>query len=275
VTVPESGWLRSGLCLLRDGSSTHRRMSARHVMFGCVWVVVLTSAACRAAAPQRRDSAENLPETTVPATEDFALTGDGSAPAWERAGWVPLARRGDAGLEYETRVRLLYSRTGLYILMDGTDARITATMTEDFLDLWNEDVFEAFLWTDESYPVYFEYEISPLGYELPILVPNFEGRFLGWRPWHYEGERRTRRATTALGGPREPGAAITAWRAEVFIPWALLRPLEGVPPQPGSRWRANFYRIDYDGEQPTAWYWAPVSGTFHEFRRFGILHFGE
>ena len=40
------------------------------------------------------------------------------------------------------------------------------------------DVFEVFLWTDEKQPIYFEYEISPLGYELPILVPNFGGKFL-------------------------------------------------------------------------------------------------
>jgi hypothetical protein len=200
---------------------------------------------------------------TVAPTEDFDLTGDGSAPPWERAEWVPLPRRGEGGLEYETRVKLLYSATGLYVLMDGSDSRITAAMTEDFLDLW------------KAYPVYFEYEISPLGYELPILIPNFQGEFLGWRPWHYEGERLTRRATTALGGPRESGATITGWRAEVFIPWALLKPLQGVPPLPGSLWRANFYRVDYDGEIPTAWHWAPVSGSFHEFQRFGVLRFGE
>ncbi len=240
----------------------------------CLWVSVLTGTACRGSETARGDVMEDLPEMTVALTEDFDFTGDGSAPAWERANWVPLNRRGDAGLEYETRVKVLYSMTGLYVLMDGTDARITATMAEDFLDLWHEDVFEVFLWTDEAYPVYFEYEISPLGYELPILIPNFGGEFLGWRPWHYEGERRTRRATAALGGPRESGASITGWRAEVFIPWALLEPLQNVPPRPGSVWRANFYRVDHDAEPPTAWSWAPVTGTFHEFERFGVLRFG-
>lgn len=217
----------------------------------------------------------DLPETTVASTTDFALSGDGAAPAWERAEWVPLPRRAGGSVEYETRVKALYSGTGLYVLMDASDARITATMTEDFLDLWNEDVFEVFLWTDEAYPLYFEYEISPLGYELPILVPNFGGDFLGWRPWHYEGDRRVRRATTTAGGPREPGAAVTGWRAEVFIPWALLTPLRGVPPRPGSRWRANFYRVDYDGKTPTVWAWSPVEGTFHEYQRFGVLRFGQ
>jgi hypothetical protein len=56
--------------------------------------------------------------------------------------------------------------------MEATDQVLTATLQEDFLDLWKEDVFEFFLWPDERQTVYFEYEISPLGVELPILIPN-------------------------------------------------------------------------------------------------------
>jgi len=247
----------------------------RHLVSTCLCFGLAVGTACRGSETAVSEASQDLPEMTLSPTEDFDLTGDGAAPAWERAEWVPLQRRGEGGLEYETRIKVLYSATGFYVLMDASDSLITATMTEDFLDLWNEDVFEVFLWTDEAYPVYFEYEISPLGYELPILIPNFHGEFLGWRPWHYEGERVTRRATAALGGPRASGATVTGWRAEVFIPWELLTPLQGVPPQPGSLWRANFYRVDHDRENRTAWYWAPVSGTFHEFQRFGVLRFGQ
>ena len=54
-------------------------------------------------------------------------------------------------------------------------------MTADNLDIYNEDVVEVFLWTDESTPLYFEYELSPLNYELPIIVPNNEGDFFPYR----------------------------------------------------------------------------------------------
>jgi hypothetical protein len=149
-------------------------------------------------------------------------------------------------------------------------------MTDDFMDLWNEDVFEVFLWTDERYPVYFEYEISPLNRELAILVPNFGGRFLGWRPWHYEKDRMIRKAVAVTGGRPEPHADIQGWRAEVFIPYKLLEPLQNVPPRPGTRWRANFYRMDYDaGQRPTQWEWAPVGQTFHEYEKFGDLLFAD
>jgi len=213
------------------------------------------------------------PQLTVLATPDFAVTGGGADGAWGRAEWTEIPRRQPASHPYTTRVKMLYSDTGLYVLMDGTDRTLTASMTDDFMNLWNEDVFEVFLWTDERHPVYFEYEISPLGRELAILVPNFGGDFLGWRPWHYEGDRLTRRGTSVLGGPKEPNAPIQGWRAEVFIPYALLKPLQNVPPRAGTRWRANVYRMDYDGGKRTAWAWAPVGKSFHEYEKFGELVF--
>ena len=209
----------------------------------------------------------------VPHTEDFKVSGDGSADAWKRVEWEPLEKRLKGNHDYDARVKLLYSDRGLYVLMTGSDAKITATMQEDFLDLWNEDVFEFFLWTDEAHPIYFEYEISPLGYELPILVPNLDGKLLGWRPWHYEGDRKIQKATSTEGGEKKSGASIKGWTAEVFLPYDLLKPLGNVPPKPGTRWRANFYRVDYDDGRTTAWHWSPVGPSFHEYRNFGTLVF--
>ncbi len=159
--------------------------------------------------------------------------------------------------------------------MEGTDGKVTSSMKQDYMHLWEEDVFEVFLWTDERYPVYFEYEISPLNRELPILVPNFGGQFLGWRPWDYEKDRLTRKATSTWGGPKESNAAIAGWRAEVFIPYVLLRPLQNVPPKPGAHWRANFYRMDHDDGKRTQWEWARVGESFHEYEKFGTLLFGN
>jgi hypothetical protein len=215
------------------------------------------------------------PQLTVKPVDDFDVTGAGDNAAWRTTEWTQLRRRQADGRPYDTRVKMLYSNTGVYVLMEGSDRKLTATMNEDFMDLWNEDVFEVYFWPDEQYSVYFEYEISPLDHELPILIPNFGGKFLGWRPWHYEGERRTRKATTTIGGPKESGATISGWRAEVFFPYALLRPLQNVPPKPGTRWRGNFYRMDYDDGQRTQWDWAPVGESFHEYQKFGELIFAS
>jgi hypothetical protein len=214
------------------------------------------------------------PRLSVKPAPDFEVTGRGDHAAWRQAEWTPLRRRDPASHPYESRFKVLYSNTGLYFLMDGTDRTLTATMTEDFMDLWNEDVFEVFLWTDERYPVYFEYEISPLNRELPIIIPNFGGKFLGWRPWHYE-RKLTRKNTSTSGGPKEPHASIDGWRAEFFIPYTLLSPLQNVPPKPGTTWRANFYRMDHDEGKRTQWEWASVGPSFHEYEKFGDLVFAE
>jgi hypothetical protein len=222
-----------------------------------------------------RAQTEERPRVVVKPAPDFEVTGAGEHAAWQQAEWTPMRRRQADGHPYDTRFKALYSTTGVYFLMDGTDSKLTATMTEDYMDLWNEDVFEVFLWTDERYPVYFEYEISPLNHELPILIPNFGGQFLGWRPWHYEKDRQTRKATSITGGPKQSQAAIKGWRAEFFIPYTLLRPLQNVPPKAGTRWRANFYRMDYDNGKTTQWEWARVGKSFHEYEKFGDLVFAE
>jgi predicted TIM-barrel fold metal-dependent hydrolase len=235
------------------------RGNAERVLFG-----LKTEEEKKAAAPR---------ELRVPATDDFELTGDGSAAAWKKTEWEPLHKRNEKGLPYETKVKMLYSKKGLYVLMEATDKKITATFTKDNQHLWTEDVFEVFVWPDERDPIYFEYEISPLGYELPILVPNLGDKFRGWLPWHEGGAAKTRKATSAIGGELKSGAAVDGWRAEVFIPYELLVPLRNAPPKPGVKWRANFYRMDYDEKPSSSWDWARVGPSFHEYRKFGTLVF--
>ncbi len=250
------------------------------VLLSIVLFIALLPFGARSMTASRYDGAvpaqpAERPRVSAKPTEDFDVTGSGDHAAWKQAEWTTLRRRQADGHPYDTRFKVLYSKTGVYFLIDGTDRTLTATMSEDFMDLWNEDVFEVFLWTDERYPVYFEYEISPLNRELAILVPNFGGKFLGWRPWHYEGNRLIKKATSIVGGPKESNASIQGWRAEFFIPYTVLTPLQNVPPTPGTRWRVNVYRMDYDAGRRTQWDWAPVGPSFHEFEKFGELIFAE
>ena len=205
---------------------------------------------------------------TVLHSEDFRLTGQGTYHGWENTEWISLPIREGGTLYYETKAKTLYSSTGIYFLFYCSDQHITATLDDDFDDLYNEDVVEVFLHTDESFPFYFEYELSPKNVELPIFVPNIDGDFFGWRPWHYEGERKTRRKTHILMKDGE----VQGWMAEFFIPFALLKPMAKVPPVSGTIWRGNLYRIDYD-EGVTHWTWQPIRTNFHDYERFGWFQF--
>ncbi len=209
---------------------------------------------------------------TVKKCSDFKVTGDGSAENWKNAEWINVTIKGTDPATYGTRVKVLYSEKGIYFLFNCEDKKLTSTLNGDFLDLYNEDVVEVFLWPDESFPVYFEYEVSPLNYELPIIIPNYKGTFFGWKPWHYEGERLTQHATSVTGGKKVSGGKVTGWMAEFFIPFKLLVPLNNVPPVSGTKWRANMYRIDYDnGTKYFAW--QKIDKGFHEYNHFGTFIF--
>ncbi|HEX5169849.1 MAG TPA: carbohydrate-binding family 9-like protein [Cyclobacteriaceae bacterium] len=219
---------------------------------------------------------EDPTKTVVRKTADFTVNGLGDSPNWNKTEWIDITvqERGP-NEQLATRAKILYSDLGIYFLFVNEDQKLSATLTEDFAALFNEDVVEVFLQPDASIPVYYEYELSPLDYELIILILNVDGKTRGWKPWHYEGNSRTQHSISVQGGERKSHASIKSWTAEFFIPFSLLQPSAGMP-QPGTQWRANLYRIDYD-EGYTTWTWQKTTpnkpGNFHEPDKFGTLVF--
>ncbi len=204
---------------------------------------------------------------TVKKTSDFELNGKGDHKSWNQTSFTTLHHR-KGNKHYSSEFKILYSDNGIYCLYVSEDSIITSTIKEDFADIFNEDVVEVFFWPNESSNIYFEYELSPYNFELPILVPNYDGKFLGWRPWHYEGDRLTKHAASI----QKTKGKTTSWIAEFFIPYKLLTPLQNVPPKSGSIWRANFYRIDYD-DKTSQWSWMPTRKNFHDYEKFGKIIF--
>jgi hypothetical protein len=209
-------------------------------------------------------------------TEDFILDGRGSADNWTKTPWINLPIQETSGVRYTTKAKILYSSTGVYFLFHCMDSKITTEVTRDFGPLYQGDVVEVFLRPDLSVPIYFEYELSPLDYELPLLVPNIHGKFQGWAPAHYQGRRKVRHATNVTGGLKKAGEAVSEWTAEIYVPFALLSPLVTLPIKRGTRWTANLYRIDHDSGY-TSWSWRKttpgVRGSLHEFKKFGTVVF--
>src|SRR6202158_579168 len=78
---------------------------------------------------------ENRPRLSVKPAQDFEVTGMGEQAGWRQTERVVLRRRQPDGHPDQSRFKMLYSNTGLYFLMAGTDRKLTATMNEDFMDL--------------------------------------------------------------------------------------------------------------------------------------------
>lgn len=141
------------------------------------------------------------------------------------------------------------------------------------MQLWWEDVIEVFLWPDEKEATYFEYQLSPLDYELIIRISRDERSRSSWQPFSYGGDRRTRHGTSVEGGEKESGVTIAQWTAEIFMPYQLLHPANNIPPESGTTWRANLYRNDYDTGDRTRWEWQPVDGSNHALELYGTFVF--
>ncbi len=214
----------------------------------------------------------NKSRLLIPRSEDFTVTGDGKSSQWNKTIWIEVPLLFAKSNNYQTKVKILYSKRGLYFLFYCEDKRITATMQGDFLDLWNEDVIEIFLQPNPSVPEYFEYELSPLNYELPICIYNQNGSLNSWIPFHYEGSRKTQHGVSVQGGEQKSNAEIHGWTSEIFMPFDLLKPIMNSPPVSGTIWKGNLNRIDYDNGE-TLWSWQSNSGDFHEYAKFGIFEF--
>jgi len=252
----------------RKGMSTNRHSDPQTLTILSLLFILLPIC------PHRADAQTGKEATlTVRKTADFALSGRGDADAWSRTEWIPLPQltEWENGENYRTEAKLLYSDTGIYALFRCDDRELSASMRSDYRMLWKEDVVEAFFWPDDRIPFYFEYELSPLNYELLILVHEQDGHKTRWRPYDY-GFKRDTRHRTYVEGKMESGAHIAGWSAEFFIPFEYLQPLGGVPPKPGDRWRGNIYRIDYDRGE-THYAWQPIEKSFHEYEKFGTLVF--
>ena len=216
-------------------------------------------------------------EAIIQKVDDFVITGQGTSHQWEKMDWMVLTPVGKGPLTYRTKAKALWSDYGIYFLYDCEDRILTCTKTRDFDELYLEDVIEVFLWPDEEQGVYFEYQISPLGYELPLIVPNSNGKFHGWLPFKYINDRRILSRTWIYGGKKESKARISGWRAEFFIPFKLLIGLSKCPPVPGTYWRVNLCRLDFDSIPKTQWSWSleNMEENFHNIHNFGKFVFSK
>jgi hypothetical protein len=167
----------------------------------------------------------------------------------------------------QTRARLCWDETALYVRFDCEDRDAWGTYGQRNDPIYQEEAVELFLAAGEEDPVrYFEFEVSPLGTLFDATIHNPTSRraeMTGDPSWDCPELR------WAVG----PGEAGQDWWVWLAIPW------KGLSADPPARiWRANFYRIERprDGE-PEFSAWAPTwtaPADFHKPARFGILELG-
>jgi hypothetical protein len=139
----------------------------------------------------------------------------------------------------KTEVRAFWTDTDLYLLFISPYTELNlwlpADNSKDRLKLWDRDVVEFFLgddWTDIKH--YREFEIAPTGDWVDLAIDLGKEKYES--SWESGWKRQGR-----------IDEANHIWYAAARVP---LKSVSERPVKPGTKWRANLYRIDGLGEDP-------------------------
>jgi len=212
----------------------------------------------------RRIFARALPLPTMKALRierDFIPDGQLTEPEWAAAKPIRLEYQSGSARalpNLTTPVRVLWSDQFLYLSYESPYTELSVfspTQKDERFGLWDNDVVEAFIAPDpQRLTRYTEYEWAPNGEVLDLKLDLPEKDFA----WSSGAEH-----AVTIDEPAK------VWRVEIRIPWSALCDEK---PQPGTKWRANFYR--HDKQHIAGLAFSPtLKPSFHTPERFGWLEF--
>jgi len=213
--------------------------------------------------------------TTEPITVDGRLT----EPVWKRLPAITDFRFVDGAGEPQlpTEVRACWDDECLYLAFICIDTDIWGNLRERDDPIWEEEVAEAFISSGGDVTRYFEFNFSPhnVVFDAAIECPESGDRSLMQSDvsWNCDGILS---AVEVVGTLDDRTDLDERWTVEAALPFSQIG-REGRKPASGEQWRANFYRIDREGDGEFSC-WSPTLSdppNFHVPGRFGSVVFSE
>jgi hypothetical protein len=206
-------------------------------------------------------------------------------PAWMAAPWsepfmdIEGGRR--AGPRLETRVRVAWDDSALYVAARLEEPDVWATLTTRDTVVFYDNDFEVFLDPDGDTHHYAELEINALGtvWDLLLERPYRDGG-PAVTAWDLAGLRTAVHVDGTLNDPRDRDRG---WSVELAIPFSAL---ERERPHEGEQWRVNFSRVQWALERHDIgyrkrpapeqnWVWSPQGVVnMHLPELWGVVQFG-
>ncbi len=204
-----------------------------------------------------------------------AIDGDLNDTAWGSATKLPLkdnvTGKDTQGKNFSSYAQVSHDSDHLYIAFVNHDRNIWSTFEEHDAHLWEQEVVEVFINTDEQLSTYIELEVSPTNVLFDsfitdtlnidsIITPQFE--LAGWQT-----------AVAVDGTVNDSTDTDQKWIVEMALPFTSL--IEDYTPEKLStyNWKINLYRIDRDDDGPTLYAWSPTQKRFHMPSKFGSIVF--
>lgn len=224
------------------------------------------------------------------------IDGDINDAAWKHAAWTTdfVDIEGDSKPKptYQTKVKMLWDDTCLYIAAQMQEPNVWAYKTHHDDVVYHDNDFEFFIDPNNTTHQYFEIEINPINtiFDLFLNSPYRDGGN-PLTTWDAKGMRS---AIKVEGTVNKPSDTDKGWTAEIAIPLKSLAVGDHPRiPHDGTMWRINFSRVEWDTDvkdgkyvkqTDTAghpkpehnWVWSPQGViNMHFPERWGYLLFSD
>jgi hypothetical protein len=230
-------------------------------------------------------------KTATPPVIDGSL----SDPAWQAAPWTEYFSDIEGDIRprprYHTRVKMLWDDRYLYIGAQIEEPHVWAYVKNHDEVVFRDNDFEVFINPDNDARHYFEIEVNAIQTIFDLFLPepyrNGGGALVSW---DVTGLKKAVRIDGTLNDPRDTDRG---WTVEYAIPIASISMGNGPEtPHPGSLWRINFSRVEWDTDVRNGkyvhhadpltgravpehnWVWSPQGIIdMHAPERWGYLQF--
>lgn len=213
---------------------------------------------------------------------------------WQNAQWSESFEDIEGDLKpkpyYDTKVKMLWDSTYLYIAANLDDENVWAYLTERDQVVFFDNDFEVFINPVNTSHQYFEYEINALNTMFDLFLPkpyrSGSGALISW------DSNRLKHGVHIYGSLNDPGDKDKGWTVELAIPFSDIT-VANTPniPKNGDIWRINFSRVQWETEvsgdkyvkkrdsnnrilPENNWVWSPQGIIdMHAPERWGYLQF--
>lgn len=178
----------------------------------------------------------------IDATAPWQLDGQLREPWWAELPATPMVElpEGDpAPARFASDVRLGWTEAALVVGATMHDPDVWSTATERDRPLWEEEVFEVFVFGTAASGPYLELQVSPRG-------AIFDARFERHRQGDVAWTSAFRSAVAVDGTLDERRDHDRGWSVELAIPWDEIcsQTDASCPPRPGMQLRLNTFRFE-------------------------------
>jgi hypothetical protein len=224
------------------------------------------------------------------------LTLDGSLREtdWQKAPWttdfVDIEGAAKPLPTFQTRVKMLWNDSTLFIAATLQEPQIWATQTHHDDIIYKDNDFEVFIDPDNNTHQYFEVEVNAINKIFDLYLPKpYRDKGDALISWDVPGLRSGVAIAGTLNHPQDQDKS---WTVEMAIPLKAVRMgFPWQPPTEGTLWRINFSRVEWDtrvvgSKNPKVqdakgkdlpehnWVWSPQGViNMHYPERWGYLQF--